>query len=58
LGWLEGRAGPAVPWCGWGGCPRWGVHIKNYNVNHTEDRAGQDIARHQIAAYQPVKGAR
>jgi hypothetical protein len=34
------------------------VHIKNYNVNHTEDRAGQDIARHQIAAYQPVKGAR
>jgi hypothetical protein len=33
--------------------PYTGVHIENYTVTSTEDRAGQDIAR-----YQPAPGAR
>jgi hypothetical protein len=31
-----------------------GVHIENYNVTNTEDRAGQDLARHQVAANDPI----
>jgi hypothetical protein len=32
--------------------------IENYNVNHTEDRVGADIARHQTATNGPSTGAR
>jgi hypothetical protein len=34
------------------------VHIENYQVGHTEDRAGADIARHVTAANMPSNGAR
>ena len=33
--------------------PQTGVHIENYNVVNSEDRAGQDLARFQMAATAP-----
>lgn len=33
--------------------PQTGVHIENYNVVNSEDRAGQDLARYQMAASAP-----
>jgi hypothetical protein len=35
-----------------------GVHIENYNVVASEDRAGQDLARHQMGQWPVQSGAR
>lgn len=35
-----------------------GVHIENYNVTQSEDRAGQDLARHQMNQWPVQSGAR
>ena len=34
------------------------VYIENYNAHDDPNSAGQDIARHTLAAYQPATGAR
>lgn len=47
--------GPAA---GTRGGPFIGVNIENYNGARGEDRAGQDIARHQQAAWPVMPGAR
>lgn len=41
-----------------GGGPVTGVHIENYNVTQGEDRAGQDLARHQVAQFPAKAGSR